>query len=332
MSLVMPAVSILVVTYNSSAVIRDCLSGLVHTLEHEVVVVDNLSTDDTVSIIRNEFPTVLVIENSANVGFSQAVNKAASSSRGTKLLLLNPDAHITSKAVTHLASALDLDDSIGVISPLLEHEGGDIFVIAAGRAPTIWRMFVHQTGLSRASQRMSSLEGNYLFRTDFHELPRDVDWTSGGCLMVRKCTWDLVGGLTDRWFMYAEDVEFCLRIRSIGKRVVVDPRIKATHAVGGSSGNVDGRVNTMWITNLYDLYSWRIAPTRLHAFVWKNVVLGGMLGREAVYRWQGFRPSRAKSEARVNVRRYVLYRHALREAKPAQRRERFSLVTDPKAT
>jgi N-acetylglucosaminyl-diphospho-decaprenol L-rhamnosyltransferase len=323
-----PRVSILIVTYNSSAVIRACLSGLKQTSDHEVIVVDNLSTDQTVSIIRDEFPKVRVIENSTNAGFSQAVNKAAVSSRGTKLLLLNPDAVITSQVVTQLASELDMDESIGAISPLLEHEGDDIFVIAAGRAPTIWRMFLHQTGLSRFGRRLSLLEGNYLFRNDFQEQPKDVDWTSGGCLMVRTSAWDLLGGLTDRWFMYAEDVELCLRVRSIGKRVVVDPRVTATHAVGGSSGNVEGRVNTMWITNLYDLYSWRIAPTKIHAFVWKNVMLGGMLGREAVYRWQGFMSPDRKTEARANIRRYGIYRKALRAAKPAERREHF-ILADP---
>jgi N-acetylglucosaminyl-diphospho-decaprenol L-rhamnosyltransferase len=322
-SMARPKISILIVTYNSSAVIRECLEGVVGRSDHEVVVVDNCSTDDTVRILSEEFPLVRLIQNTENAGFSRAVNKAAECSRGVHLLLLNPDALITSDVVEQLGIVLDRDESIGIISPLLEHDGADILVIAAGRAPTIWRMLLHQTGLSRFGTQIERLEGNYLFRTDFDDTPKNVDWLSGGCLMVSSSTWKSVGGLTDRWFMYAEDVEFCLRVRASGRRVVVDPRLKATHAVGGSSSNVDGRVNTMWITNLYDLYSWRIAPTSLHSLVWKFTMLSGMLGREMVYRIKTLTSAHGKQEARANVRRYVIYRRALQEAKAGSSREPF---------
>ncbi|WP_166788824.1 glycosyltransferase family 2 protein [Cryobacterium sp. TMT4-31] len=314
-----PAVSVIVVTFNSSAVIRDCLVDLAEP-DHEVIVIDNCSSDDTVRIVTDEFPQIRVIQNKENVGFSRAVNEAAAASKGANLLLLNPDASINSTTVARLAAELDQDASIGAIAPLLGHEGTGIRVIAAGRAPTIWRMFLHQSGLSRLGTKSSFFEGNYLFRNNFSKTPKDVDWASGGCLMVPASTWVALGGLTDRWFMYAEDVDFCLRVRSSGQRVVVDPRLNAAHAVGGSSATVDGRVNTMWIENLYDLYSWRIAPTRLHAGIWKTVMLSGMLAREMTYRYTGRIFSQRRLEARANARRYVVYRKALSGVKSVSTR------------
>jgi N-acetylglucosaminyl-diphospho-decaprenol L-rhamnosyltransferase len=321
----LPVVSVVIVTYNSAQVIAECLDSLTGPLTadgtpaftHEIIVVDNQSTDDTVVLVRARFPHVRVILNPENAGFSRAVNLAAGEARGRTLLLLNPDAMIEPQVVDGLAARLLGDPSIGVISPVLENEGEEVRIIAAGHAPTIWRMFLHQTGLSRLGGRFPALEGHYLFASNFAGRPRDVDWTSGGCLMARTDLWRELAGLTDRWFMYAEDVEFCLRVRSSGARVVVDPTLHATHAMGGSSSNVDGRVNTAWIVNLFDLYGWRMARTGAQTALWRKVVEVGMLTRVGYFRLSGLRSGRRASAAQ-QVARFRIYRRALAEATPAR--------------
>jgi N-acetylglucosaminyl-diphospho-decaprenol L-rhamnosyltransferase len=310
---VRPNASVVIVTYNSAQVIRQCLASLTGAakpaghapLAHEIILIDNASSDDTVAIVRAEFPAVRVILNPDNDGFGRAVNLAA-----------HEAAMIEPAVVDGLAARLLGDPSIGIIAPVLENEGEEVQIIAAGHAPTIWRMFLHQTGISRLSSRLPVLEGHYLFASNFDTHPRDVDWTSGGCLMVRTELWRSLGGLTDRWFMYAEDVEFCLRVRSSGSRVVIEPDLRATHAMGGSSAGVDGSIGTAWIVNLFDLYGWRMARTGLQSALWRRVVESGMLARPTYFRLSALRPGRAESAAR-QIARFGIYRRALAAATPA---------------
>lgn len=317
-----PIVSVVIVSYNSAGVIRACLESLAGFDGHEVILVDNLSVDDTVAIVRRDFPSVRVIENDNNAGFSRAVNLGAHHARGRHLLLLNPDAYISAATIDALAAKLDADATIGAVSPLLEHEGSELVIVTAGHAPTIGRMFLHQSGLSRLGSRIPALEGHYLFVGDLHGEPRDVDWTSGGCLMVPLPLWQRLGGLSDRWFMYAEDVELCLRIRNEGLRVVVDPGLHATHAMGGSSSDVDGRVSTVWITNLFDLYGWRLGRGPAQQNLWRLIVLAGMYGRTAWFTLSALRPGRAAG-ARAQIRRFRIYAEALRRAPLTADREPF---------
>lgn len=312
-------VTIIIVTYNSAGVIDQCLRSLGERAEHEVLVIDNQSSDNTVASVQEFFPWVRVIENSENAGFSSAVNQAAESAQGRHLFLLNPDALVTSSVVSGLADLLDDDESIGAAAPLVTTEADDLRVITAGHAPTTWRMLLHETGMSRFGTVSRRLEGHYLFRSSFAESPRDVDWSSGGCILVRGTTWRDEGGLSDRWFMYAEDVELCLRIRSRGLRVVVAPAYQALHAVGGSSAGVDGRANPAWIVNLFDLYTWRMARSNADPLLWKAVVLAGFAARWLVFR---VRESTIRaSGARAQRRRYEIYFRALAAARPSDVRD-----------
>ncbi|MBF4463516.1 MULTISPECIES: glycosyltransferase family 2 protein [unclassified Rathayibacter] len=319
-----PVVSVVIVTYNSDAVVHECLNLLGADERIEVLVIDNLSSDGTVGAVRTRHPHVTLIENEENAGFAKAVNKAAAAAAGRHILLLNPDALIDSESVLALAARLDDDPGLGAISPLVGHEGTDVRVIAAGHAPTIWRMLLHQTGLSRLGSRVPLLEGHYLFRESFGTSLREVDWVSGGCVMVPQTVWRSAGALTERWFMYAEDVEFCLRLRSLGWRIAVDPRVTAHHEIGGSSAGVDGRVTTAWIENLFDLYSWRMARWSIQVALWKGTVLLGFGARRLFLGARALLPGAIGERSRAGAHRFRVYARGLQSARPSRVREPFT--------
>ncbi|MDI9929500.1 glycosyltransferase family 2 protein [Rhodococcus sp. IEGM 1354] len=277
------AVTAIIVTYNSSAVIKDCLSLLQSNPEIEVIVFDNASLDGTVELMKREYKNVKVIEHDRNLGFAGAVNRAAEEASGDAILLLNPDAIISGSTVIAMYKTLHSDDSIGVIAPTLRQPAGHLTVREGGREPNLWRVLCHFSGLSRFSHRIRTFEGAYLLHV--HGLnTRDVDWVSGACMMVKSELWSSLGGLSDRWFMYAEDIEFCLRARECGLRVVMSADFDATHALGESSGSQDfGKPNTLWIENLFDLYKWKISGGRLSNIAWKVVVAGGFYARAMLY-------------------------------------------------
>lgn len=308
---VRPAVTAIIVTYNSSHVIRHCLDTINNMPDVEVIVIDNDSSDGCASLVREEYPSALVIESPVNAGFAKAVNLAAHSATGDVLLLLNPDATIDSSVLRQLLSHLVNDSQLAVVAPVLSDAEGEFHTVSAGFEPSLLRMFSHLAGISRFGRYYPQLRGHYLLRDHLHEEVEDVDWVSGGCLMVKKIDWDALGGLSERWFMYAEDIDFCLRIRKLGRGVRLCTQLKATHAIGGSSSNVDGRVNTAWIENLFDLYCMQLSRSRLDKEVWRLIVFAGFAGRAVVCWLRMICQTENRLRSRNQVRRYWKFSKSL---------------------
>lgn len=297
------------VTYNSAAVVAQALRPLAGTDEVEIIVVDNNSVDATVDVVSTTVPTARIVRRKDNVGFAKAANEGAALATGETVLLLNPDAMISLGTLLRLQGQLDRDPKIGIIAPILETPGADFKTLNAGYAPTIWRMLAHGTGMSRLGGRFS---GHYLMDGQAHG-NQEVEWVTGGCMLVRNSVWRELSGLTERWFMYAEDVEFCLRAGDRGWHVILVSREKATHAIGGSSAGVDGRVNTMWIEHLYDLYQSRYNAGTTRSNMWRSVVSLGYLLRETYFgaRLATDREQSVRAQHLGQKRRFGIYRRAL---------------------
>ncbi|MFC0450884.1 glycosyltransferase family 2 protein [Rhodococcus jostii] len=311
-------ISVVIVTYNSAAVIEHCLAALGSDPALDIIVVDNDSIDDTIVRVSDVCPHARVIRSEANVGFAGGVNRGVSEARGDHVLLLNPDAVVDAESVFALSRVLDSDDSIGVVAPLLDKPGERLAIRECGRQPDLWRVLCHYSGLSRFAGYSPSVEGLYLLKRHSSADSRDVDWVSGACMLVRRDTWMRLDGLSRRWFMYAEDIEFCLRVKESGERVVTVPAVTGVHLIGESSttptvsqapnstvsrapnstvsrapnstvsqapnSTVSQAPNSAWVVNMYDLYKWRISRTRLQNIGWKWAVAGGLFARSAAYR------------------------------------------------
>ena len=279
-----PEVSVLIVTYNSAHVIGDCLSAL--GSDHEVIVYDNASADETVTLIEQKFPHCTVIAGDRNLGFAVGVNRAAAQATGRSIMLLNPDAVITATDVRVLAQTVASTHG-GIVAPLIHTDG--VRVAAAGRMPTAWAMTTHYFGLSRLARGRRRLQGHYLLPADIADDVVAVDWVTGACLMIDAETWRRVGGLSERWFMYAEDIEFCWRVGRSGGAVLIQPRAHARHLVGSSSGRTTTDINSAWVLNLYEFYRADLARSGVQRLWWGVVVGAGLAFRALLFRAQSLR-------------------------------------------
>lgn len=261
------SIDVVIVTYNSASVIGGCLGAVLKCeLVSKVVVVDNGSSDGTVEIVRRR-PGVTLIEAGGNLGFARGVNLGASQIGAKSLLLLNPDVALAEGALEEMHRLLHEHPTRAVVGPLVRERAGDRMV-PAGLSPTLARMFLHLSGLSRLSTRLPCLTGHYLLREQA-TANRDVDWVTGACLLVKGEVWHRLGGLSERWFMYAEDIEFCLRVRSHGLRVFLAGTVAVDHAAGRSAAGVDGRDSSTWLLHLYELYRDEISPSEIHSTLWR---------------------------------------------------------------
>lgn len=231
-------VSVILVNYNSSKLLEQCLASIFnHTrdLSVEVIVVDNASQDDSVSMVRSNFQGVRLIEVRENVGFSRSNNIGAQAAQGRYILFLNTDTLFKENSVKILANFLNDHTDIGAVGPSLCFENGR-YQISCGNLPNVFVEFVDKIRYSIA-RNLSATVSPILKR--MNNKTRTVGWLTGACLMVRREAFEQVGGFDENMFMYFEDKDLCKRIAEAGWRVVYYPVTSVVHALAGSSRSID---------------------------------------------------------------------------------------------
>ena len=224
--------SIVIVTYNSAAHIDACLRSIVEhppRVTHEILVVDNASEDGTADAVRAQWTGVRVIDAGGNVGFARANNLGIASSFGTLILLLNPDTVVPPGAIDAMAAVLDARPDVAIVGPrLVDGEGRAELSFGRMIAPFAE---LRQKVLVRGSAGGGPL-ASYVESVTTRE--REVDWISVACLLVRRADAEAAGRLDERYFMYAEDVDFCAAVRALGRRVLFTPAAEVVHLRGQS--------------------------------------------------------------------------------------------------
>ncbi len=281
-----PLLHVILVSYNTREMLRRCLESLEgdRGLVDAVTVVDNASTDDSVAMVRVAFPRVQVDANAENPGFAVAVNQALSRHPDHHVLLLNPDTEMHPGTLPRLVEALESHPDAGIVGPSESGPDGTSPALSAGHQPGLWRLFTHFSGLSRLSRGRPCIEGLYLLRGVNDERTREVSWVSGSCMLIRAEVAQRLGPLTERWFMYAEDLEYCLRATRAGYSIWHVPGATISHHVGASSRAVRATTNVAWVTSTKQFYQQEWRPRRHTYLVWRAVFAGGLLSRWAAER------------------------------------------------
>jgi len=230
-----PLLSICIVNWNT----REDLARAIESLDcggvddREVIVVDNASSDGSAAFVRKRFPKVTLIENKDNLGFSRAYNQAINASRGSYLLLLNPDCIVHPSALRRLVEFLESTPGAAAAGPRLLNADGSL-QYSCRRFPTFGAGLFRNTPLGRLFPGNRFSRG-YLMADWDHSAPREVDWVSGAAVCIRRRALQEVGLLDECFFMYCEDVDWCYRAREEGWRIFYLPTASITHLIGRSS-------------------------------------------------------------------------------------------------
>ena len=224
--------TIVIVSFNARDDLMACLASLRDApprLAHDVVVVDNASTDGSADAAR-AVPGVTVMALERNAGFAAANNAGIRATRGELILLLNSDTIVPAGAIDALVARLRRDPSIGVAGPRLV-DGTGRPELSFGRmiGPQVeWRRKLLQRRIDRGAGDTLDWLRNETAREHV------VDWVSGACLLVRRRDAEAAGLLDERFFLYTEDVDFCASIRKLGRKVLFTPVATITHLRGRS--------------------------------------------------------------------------------------------------
>lgn len=227
-----------IVNYNAGSLLAECVGSALPQVG-EVLVIDNASRDssmDACAHLYSSDPRLTLIRNDANLGFAAACNIGFSHAQGDSILFLNPDCRLESNAVAALLAALQADSSAGMVGGLLMNLDGSEQGGGRRAIPTPWRSFVRAFGLNRFESRWPKLFFDFHLHKQALPLhPIDVEAISGACMLVKRQAVDEVGLWDEGYFLHCEDLDWCMRFRKAGWKILFVPSAHILHALGVSS-------------------------------------------------------------------------------------------------
>lgn len=220
-----------IVEYNTSSLLRDCLSSVFQSKISglEVVVVDNASSDDSVRMVKKNFPQVKLIESQKNLGFGNGHNLVFKKFEADYYIILNSDAKIKEGVISKMLEFMKDHPRSGIASCIvfgfdgkLQPNGGDL---PLGWALLGWLFNLESFGLKTSFHRNDQ---------NYYKIAHQVGWVSGNFMIIKKDLLDKIGYFNEDYFMYFEDAELCYRAKKEHFEVWINPAVSIEHLSGGS--------------------------------------------------------------------------------------------------
>ncbi len=224
-------VSVIIVNYNGLRFLAACLDSLKRAFKaysHEIIVIDNASVDGSQEFLKTR-QDIHYIESSTNLGFTGGNNRAAENARGKVLILLNNDTCVQSVLDPLVTQAL-LPQTGAVGSRLVYGDGRLQFSVGFHHTPL--RILLSWLGLEKKHQLPCVFRRIETTPSFYEKSHSQLDWVSGAVLATRADVWRTLNGLDDVFFMYCEDVDYCLRVRKMGLDVRYAADVHVTHYEG----------------------------------------------------------------------------------------------------
>lgn len=228
--------SIVIVNWNSSDYLKACLASVFCNqprVSHEIIVIDSGSHDGCDRMLEARYPTVRFIASEINLGFGKANNLAFEQSSGQVVLFLNPDTEVIGNAIEVMYEQLHRLPKAGAVGCRLLNGDGSLQTSCVQGFPTVINQVLDADWL-RLRWPASRLWGTAALYSD-DRLPQPVEAITGACLMMRRELFQRVGQFGREYFMYAEDIDLCHKVRSVGLKVYYLPQATVVHYGGGSS-------------------------------------------------------------------------------------------------
>jgi N-acetylglucosaminyl-diphospho-decaprenol L-rhamnosyltransferase len=247
-----------VVNYENGPLLVQCVESVLGDDSAgpvELVVVDNGSSDGSVDALQRAFPDVHVVRAPGNVGYSRAANLGIAATRAPVVAVLNADTRLDRGTAAALLHRLDTQPRVGACGPRVKNLDGTDYP-SARRMPSVPLAVMH--GLLGLWWPTNPFTRRYRQLDVDPAQPRVVDWVSGAALWLRRDALDAIGGWDERYFMYLEDVDLCLRLRNRGWDIAYEPAGVVWHVQGASTSRVPYRMLLE-----HHRSAWRFAKTRL---------------------------------------------------------------------
>jgi GT2 family glycosyltransferase len=289
MTISQPDVSIVIVSFNTRNVLRECLQTLERVtagVSYETIVVDNASRDDSAGMVEREFPGVKLIRSEANLGFAGANNRGFRLATGRYVVLLNSDAFLRPRALRLSVEKMDGDQRIGLGGARLVGRD-ESWQPSARMFPSFLNDALTISGLA-AKYAASRFFGRFDRTWADQNEAAEVDWVPGAYSIIRRDVLERIGYFDESFFLYYEEVDLCRRIKEAGYQVWYWPDVVVVH-LGGESSKTVKHLSMSGAGSQLTL--WRMRSALL--YYRKHHGLGGVwLAKELETLWHAIRASK----------------------------------------
>ena len=282
--------SVVIVNYNVKYFLEQCLDSLEQAAEgidHEVIVVDNASTDGSTEYLTSRFPNIKWMACRENNGFSKGNNIAIAQAKGEYILLLNPDTIVTKEAITGCVEFMDTHADAGACGVYMLRTDGTFAPESRRALPTPFVAFCKMSGLSRMFPKSRTFGRYYMLYLDKEEA-NPIEIISGAYMMLRRSTIEKTGALDEEFFMYGEDIDLSYRILKEGYKNYYLPH-RILHYKGESTNKSTYRyVHTfyramqLFFKKHYSHYS-MLVSLPINIAIWTRAILA-YIGNQFIHR------------------------------------------------
>jgi len=236
-------ISIVIVNYNVQFFLRQCLNSIFKSsggLNLEVIVVDNASTDGSVSMLNRDYPNVSLIANDKNLGFSVANNQALDLINGKYTLILNPDTLISEDTLANAFTYMEDNAEVGALGVKMLDGAGNFHKESKRAYPSVWASFCRMTGIYKLFPKSKMFNGYYQGHLPDDQLA-ETEVLCGAFMFIRTLVFKKLNGFDEAFFMYGEDIDLSYRIANAGYKLIYYPHSSIIHYKGESRSRVDSR-------------------------------------------------------------------------------------------
>lgn len=263
----MTDLSIIIVSYNTADFLKECIWSIkknTKNLNYEIIVVDNASSDNSLDMLKKNFPDVIVIKSRENFGFSKANNLGVKKSKGRYVLFLNPDTVVYKDSLLGMVKFMDEQKDTGAATCKLVIPGGRFDDAAHRGFPNPWNSFSYFSGFSKLFPKSRLFGGYNLGWMDLSKT-HEIDACAGAFMVVRREAGEKIGWWDEDYFFYGEDLEFCFRLKEEGWKIYFVPSISVLHYKGVSGGikKISNRITTANLETKKRVTNWRFDAMKI---------------------------------------------------------------------
>ena len=264
--------AVVILNYNGAALMEEFLPSVVHSvneMDAEVIVADNASTDSSLEFLKKNYPNVRVIALDKNYGFAEGYNKALAQVDAEYFVLLNSDVEVDAEWLKPLEFFMDNNPDVAACQPKILYQKNDNYFEYAGAAGGFIDKYGYPFCRGRIFNYVEPDVGQY-------DEQKDVFWSSGACLFIRKADYMNVGGLDGDFFAHMEEIDLCWRLKNRGRRIVCIPSSVVYHVGGGTLAQGNPRKTFLnFRNNLLMLYK-NLPSSKVNRTLFIRMVLDGL--------------------------------------------------------
>lgn len=291
-----PQVSVIIVNWNVKDYLRHCIDSIAANckdLSYEIIVVDNASSDDSVKMLKNDYPWVRVVANKENSGFAKANNIGFGISSGHYLVFLNPDTIVYDDALQSMISHLKENAGVGLVGSKVLNENGSIQK-SHGELETIWYLIAKFLYLHWIIKASKSKGASDKFQ------PTGFIW--GACMAMPAAVFSEVGKFSENYFMYGEDNDLSRKVLGKGYKIHWLPQARILHYGGKSSTQREDEPDMRRNADYQYYISLKVDKGKIYAKIWALLQSYFALRKYIKYFLNTKKPYRAISYSRkLNV-------------------------------